>query len=50
MEHESVRRGLDQTTEQDSVELAIAWRRYCQVIAELDRTTSEFEALRTGHG
>jgi hypothetical protein len=27
-----------------------AWRRYCEVIDELDKTTAEFETLRTYAG
>jgi len=27
-------------------ELRRAWRRYCEVIAELEETTAEFETLR----
>lgn len=44
--HEAVRRGLD-ATPRASHELSDAWQRYCEVIAELDRTTAEIEALRT---
>jgi hypothetical protein len=44
-EHEAVRRNLDRGVETD--ELRHAWRRYCEVIAELDQTTAEFEALHT---
>lgn len=47
-EHTEARRGLERLPPGDSEELRRAWRRYCEVIAELDRTTAEFEALRAG--
>jgi len=46
-EHEAVRRGLDSLQRARSSDLNDAWQRYCEVIAELDRTTAELEALRT---
>ena len=46
-EHDAARRGLEQLSAHDSEELRQAWRRYCEVIAELDRSAGEFEALRT---
>ena len=46
-EHERVRRNLERVTPREADELRHAWRRYCEVIAELDETTAEFEALRT---
>jgi hypothetical protein len=49
-EHDLVRRGLERVTHLEAAELRAAWRRYCEVIAELDRTTAEFEALRTRAG
>ncbi len=49
-EHEVVRRGLEQVTYQEAASLRAAWRRYCEVIAELDRTTAELEMLRTRSG
>jgi hypothetical protein len=51
-EHEAVRRGLERVrvSPEESAELRHAWRRYCEVIAELDRTTAELEALRTCTG
>jgi hypothetical protein len=45
-EHDTARRGLERLTASESEELRSAWRRYCEVIAELDKTTAEFEALR----
>lgn len=45
-EYEQARRGLESLTPQEIEEVRSAWRRYCEVIAELDRTTSEFETLR----
>jgi hypothetical protein len=49
-EHETARRGLERVTPREAEELRKAWRRYCEVIAELDRTTAEFEVLRTCTG
>lgn len=49
-EHESVRRGLERVTHEEAAALRVAWRRYCEVIAELDRTTAELEILRTQAG
>jgi hypothetical protein len=45
-EHDSARRGLERLTPKEIEELRRAWRRYCEVIAELDETTAAFEALR----
>jgi len=45
-EHEAVRRGLESVSPREAAELRNAWRRYCEVIAELDQTTAELEALR----
>ncbi len=49
-EHDVVRRGLESVTHQEAAALRAAWRRYCEVIAELDRTTAELERLRTQTG
>jgi hypothetical protein len=49
-EHERVRRNLERVTPREADELRYAWRRYCEVIAELDETTAEFETLRTFAG
>ncbi|MFZ1101191.1 MAG: hypothetical protein WAN26_17480 [Steroidobacteraceae bacterium] len=46
-EHDDARRGLERLTPREAEELRQAWQRYCAVIAELDRTTAEFEVLRT---
>ena len=46
----SARRGLDRVTPREAEELRTAWRRYCEVIDELDKTTAEFETLRTYAG
>jgi len=46
-QHEAVRRNLERVTPKEADELRHAWRRYCEVIAELEQTTAEFEALRT---
>jgi hypothetical protein len=45
-EHDSARRGLERLTPSELDELRRAWRRYCEVIAELEETTAQFEALR----
>ena len=45
-EHDSGRRGLERLTPNEMEELRRAWRRYCEVIAELEETTAEFETLR----
>jgi len=45
-EHESALRGLSRRTPDEVEELRQAWSRYCEVIAELDRATAEFESLR----
>ena len=45
-EHDSARRGLERLIPKEAEELRRAWQRYCEVIAELDATTAEFEALR----
>lgn len=49
-EHELVRRGLERVNPEERAELRRAWRRYCEVIAELDATTAEMESLRTRSG
>ena len=45
-EHRSAPRGLERLSPRQAEELQEAWRRYCQVIAELDRATAEFETPR----
>jgi hypothetical protein len=45
-EHEDARRGLERLRLDEVNELRVAWQRYCDVIAELDRATAELEALR----
>ncbi|HUI62769.1 MAG TPA: hypothetical protein VLX90_21240 [Steroidobacteraceae bacterium] len=49
-EHESVRRGLERVSPAETDELRSAWHRYCEVIAELEKTTAEFEALHACAG
>ena len=39
-------RGMFEAEAAGLEELRRAWRRYCEVIAELDETTAQFEALR----
>jgi hypothetical protein len=46
-EHEALRRGLERVSKREADDLRKAWRRYCEVIAELEETTADFEALRT---
>ena len=46
-EHNEARRGLERLAPTELEELREAWRRYCDVIAELDRAAGEFEALRS---
>ena len=46
-EHDSARRSLERLTPREAEEMRRAWLRYCEVIAELNETTAEFEALRT---
>jgi len=48
--HETARRGLERVTAREVEELRDAWRRYCEVIAELDQTTAELETLRACAG
>ena len=45
-EHHLARRDLERLTRGGAEGLRLAWLRYCEVIAELDRTTAEIEALR----
>jgi hypothetical protein len=45
-QYESTRRGLERLTTRETEELRQAWRRYCEVIAELEQATAEFETLR----
>jgi hypothetical protein len=45
-DHESALRGLNRLTPDEAEELRLAWMRYCEVIAELDRASAEFESLR----
>jgi len=45
-EHHSARRRLERLTPREAEELEQAWQRYCEVIAELERTTAAFETLR----
>jgi hypothetical protein len=46
VEHDKARRGLERLTPGEIEELHCAWQRYCEVIAELDQTTAEFELLQ----
>jgi len=44
--HKSARRWLERLTPREAEEFELAWQRYCEVIAELERTTAAFETLR----
>jgi hypothetical protein len=50
-ENDSAQHGLERLTPREAEELAEelhrAWRRYCEVIAELEEPSAEFDALRT---
>jgi hypothetical protein len=46
-QHDTARRSLEAVQRKDSAEVLDAWKRYCEVIAELDRATAELECLRT---
>jgi hypothetical protein len=45
--NDNARHGLERLTPREAEELRRAWRRYCEVIAELEEPTAEFDALRT---
>jgi len=47
-EHETWRRSLERSRATLNADLRLAWERYCEVIAELERTTGELETLRVG--
>lgn len=49
-QHELLRRQLDVTATHNAEEFSAVWKRYCDVIAELDRTAADFETLRTQVG
>ena len=44
-QYDDARRGLERLSSDEAEEVQRAWRHYCEVITELDQTTSEFEAL-----
>jgi hypothetical protein len=44
-DYDKARRGLERLTSEEAEEVRAAWRHYCEVIAELDATTAEFETL-----
>lgn len=48
IEHERVSRRLQKVVaaRHEEEEVREAWRAYCEVIADLDRTTAELESLR----
>jgi hypothetical protein len=45
-ECDTARRDLERLTPPEIEEVRRAWSRYCEVIAELDQTTAQFDALR----
>jgi hypothetical protein len=45
-EHDCALRRLTHLTPGEAEELRRAWQRYCEVIAELERATADFESLR----
>jgi hypothetical protein len=45
LEHKNARRDLETLTPDQAEELGRAWQRYCEVIAELERVTTDFEVL-----
>ena len=49
-EHESALRGLSRLTPGEIAEVRQVWQRYCEVIAELDQASAEFESLRSCPG
>jgi chromosome segregation ATPase len=44
-QHDDARRGLERLSSDEAEEVQRAWRHYCEVIAELDKTAAEFEVL-----
>jgi len=46
-EHDRARRELERLSGREADEVRRVWRHYCEVIAELDRATNEFEVLRS---
>lgn len=44
-EYNAARRSLERLAPGEALELQRAWRRYCDVIAELDRAAGEFQEL-----
>ena len=44
-QHEAARRDVERTVSPEAEELRRVWRRYCEVIADLDDLTREFETL-----
>ncbi|GAC1664046.1 MAG: hypothetical protein PVS2B3_17400 [Steroidobacteraceae bacterium] len=49
-QYQDAQRCLERLTPPEAEELRQAWRRYCEVIADLDRATAEFETLRAWAG
>jgi len=46
-EHETARRRLELRQRERAANLMEAWNRYCEVIAELDKSTAEIEDFRS---
>jgi hypothetical protein len=49
-QYQDAQRSLERLTPPQTEELRQAWLRYCEVIADLDRATAEFETLSTWAG
>jgi hypothetical protein len=44
-QQENAQRNLERLSAHEAQEVRQAWQRYCEVIAELDRVTTQFEDL-----
>jgi len=47
VKHDAARRALESTRLEQVAQLREVWGHYCEVIADLDRVTEEFEHLRS---
>jgi hypothetical protein len=45
--NDSARHGIERATPREAEELRRAWRGYCEVIAELEEPSAEFDVRRT---
>jgi len=46
-QHECAQRDLERLKPNESAELRLAWDRYCEVIAELERAATDIETLHS---